>query len=227
MAGALAAGYLGDLWGRRAALAIGSILSTGAVAICYVSYIPADINTRRGTFLAGKILQGVAIGAVMTSVQTYMSEILPMSLRGPVMAFFPKFTLLGQLIGAVVIFSCLNLHQGYKIAFASQWALSILPITAAIMIPESPTYLLRKGRLDQALSAQRRLDPPEVDSVFKIEELRLNLRYEQEHATSKYIECFRGTNLRRTLVVMFASYIPESFGLTLLGKASYFMEVNG
>ena len=54
---------------------------------------------------------------------------------------------------------------------------------------------------------------------------------EERHAAqdrkATYIECFRGPNLKRTLIVVFANTIPELFGLTLIGQASYFLQILG
>lgn len=223
----LFAGWFQDWCGRRASLALGSFLSAAAVAVCYVSNLPPGIGQRRGVFLAGKGLQGGAIGIVMTTTQTYMSEIVPPVLRGPMLAFFPIFALLGQLIGAAVIYGCLDLESGYVLCFASQWPFSAVPLLMAFLIPESPTFLVRKDRLKLACKAQERLSPNGADARAIIDTVRRNIEHEKRTTRATYIDCFLGTNRRRTLVVMFASILPQVFGLTLLAKASYFVQVVG
>lgn len=225
--GAFFGGQIQDWIGRRASIAIGSFLSAIAVAICYVSYIPADIDARRGVFLAGKGFQGLAIGIVTTTTQTYMSEVLPPSLRGPILAFFPMFTLLGQLIGAAVIFGCMKLPRGYAVCFASQWPFSFVPMIVAFFIPESPTYLVRKNRMAQALKCQKRLEPGDGDAQQTIEVIQRNIEHERKMTKATYIDCFKRSNLKRTLIVMFAGSVPQIFGLSLLAKASYFAQVVG
>jgi MFS family permease len=227
MPGALIAGFVHDRFGRRASLVVGSVLSAIGVAITYASYASTDVNVRRGVFLAGKGFQGMAIGMVVTTVQTYMSEILPPSLRGPILAFFPVFTLLGQLIGAIVIFVCLNVERGYSIAIATQWPFSMAPMIIAFLVPESPTYLVRRNRFVDALGAQRRLDMPGADSELTIKILRRNIERETALTKATYIDSFRSTNLRRILIVLFASSLPQLFGLMLLAKSSYFLQVCG
>lgn len=44
---------------------------------------------------------------------------------------------------------------------------------------------------------------------------------------ANYQECFRGTNLRRTLIVIFGNTLEELFGLALLGNVSYFLQLIG
>lgn len=227
MIGAVVGGLLQDWAGRRASLAVGSFLSAVGVAILFVSNISDAINVRRSVFLAGKAFQGGAIGIVMATTQTYMSEILPPKLRGPILAFFPTFTLLGQLIGAGVIYACLGVDKGYRICFAVQWPFSAIPFVMALVIPESPTYLVRRGRLPQALEAQGRLNPPGTDARQTIDLIARNIEHERQGSKATYVDCFRGTNLRRTLVIVFANLMPQIFGLMLLSKASYFMQVVG
>jgi MFS family permease len=230
MLGAILGGYIQDRAGRRRALALGSFLSAIAVAICFVSDLPDAIESRRGVFLAGKFFQGVCIGMLLCVVQTYMSEVLPVLLRGPLIAFLPVFTLLGQLVGAVVVYTCLKYtgSKSYRICFGSQWPFSVVPFVLAAVLPESPTWLVRKGRVEKAVKAQERLDTANVNSEAIIEEIRLSiLAEEEERGTYTYMDCFRGIHARRTFIVAFASALPQFFGLQLLANASYFAEQVG
>ena len=225
MIGSVFGGWLQDKVGRRRALAYSSFLSAIGVAIMFISYLPADITGRRVAFLMGKLFQGGAIGSVMAASQTYMSEILPPALRGSGMAFFPAFTLLGQLTGALVIYGSLNRHKGYAIVFGSQWLFSFLPILVAFLIPESPTWLVRKRQMDKAYSAQARLDPAGADTKATIDKILRDIEHEEQSAKSTYIECFRSRNFRRTFIVMWANALPAVFGVQLLAKASYFLQL--
>ncbi|GKT41189.1 MFS transporter fmqE [Colletotrichum spaethianum] len=227
MVGSLIGGIFQDRYGRRASLAVGSFLSAIGVAVCFISNLSPDIHTRRGVFLAGKGFQGGAIGMVMTTSQTYMSEILPPNLRGPLLAFFPIFTLLGQLTGAAVIFACMNMENGYTICFASQWPFSALPLLMAFLIPESPTFLLRKNQDSKARKAQAKLDVQGAVPEDTLEIIRRNIEHERRQTKATYIDSFRGINLRRTLIIMFANSLPNIFGLTLLAKSSYFVQMVG
>ncbi|ORY15167.1 general substrate transporter [Clohesyomyces aquaticus] len=228
MCGSIAGAFLQDRIGRRRALALCSLLSAFSVAIMYVSYLPSSIDSRRGCFFAGRLFQGFSIGAVMTTTQTYMSEILPPILRGSGMAFFPVFTFLGQLTGALVIFGSLHKGKGYTIAFASQWPFSFVPILIALFIPESPAYHIRKNAISRALESQTRLDPRGTDTAATVEKMQKDIEHEaQLNKAASFAACFRGRNLRRTLIVMWANSLPCVFGLSLLAKASYFLQIVG
>lgn len=229
MFGSIIGGYYQDRRGRRLTLAVGSFLSTIAVAICYISDLPDDIDSRRGVFFAGKLFQGACIGIMLGVSQTYMSEVLPVALRGPIIAFYPIFTLLGQLIGSIVVYTSLKYTgaHSYRICFASQWPFSAVPLILAAFLPESPTWLLRKERPQEALKAQKRLDTPQVDSVAVITTIQASILAEEEETGNSYIDCFRGVNTRRTIIVAFAQLIPQMFGLQLLASSSYFIQIVG
>lgn len=225
MLGALFGGWLQDKIGRRLALGIGSFLSAIGVAIMYISYLPTDITGRRVAFLVGKFFQGGAIGAVMAACQTYMSEILPPALRGSGMAFFPAFTLLGQLTGALVIYGALNREKGYAVAFGSQWPFSFVPIVVAFFIPESPAWYVRKRMMDKASAAQARLDPPGADTKAIVDKILRDIEHEELSNKATYWECFQKKNFRRTFIIMFSNSLTAIFGLQLLAKASYFLQL--
>lgn len=51
---------------------------------------------------------------------------------------------------------------------------------------------------------------------------------EESHiARETYIACFKQPQLRRTLLVCLAEFLPLLFGLQLLGSASYFLQQIG
>lgn len=227
MPGAIFGGWVQDRIGRRWAMVFGTVLSAIGVAICYVSDLPDDVNARRGTFLGGKALLGGAIGMIMTICQTYMSEVLPPRLRGSLLAFFPIFTLLGQLIGSGVIFATIDDDNGHRIAFASQWAFAALPLIISFVIPESPTYLVRKGRIDEATKAQQRLDPKNDEIEHTIAAIEANIEHERQQTGATYLDCFKRVHLRRTNIILFANCMPQFFGITLIAQASYFAQILG
>jgi MFS family permease len=225
MAGSILGGWCNDRIGRRKTLAISSFLSAIGVAIMYVSYLPADITGRRVCFMMGKFIQGLAIGGVMAATQTYMSEILPAILRGSGMALFPAVTLLGQLTGALVIYGSLNRGNGYAVVFGSQWPFSFVPIVVTFFIPESPTWYVRKRMMVKAHQAQARLDPPDVDTNAIVAKILATIEHEELSAKATYKECFHRRNFRRTFIVMWANSLTSIFGLPLLAKASYFLQL--
>lgn len=234
MAGSVIAGWLGDIIGRRWMLCSSTLLSAGAVMLCLIADTPADIGGRRGLFLVAKSIQGVAIGAITTITQTYMSEVVPQQLRSSILPFFPIFQLVGQIIGSIVVQIQMEMEgkNSYRITFATQWAFSIMPLIVSVIIPESPTWLLRKKHVERARKAHQRLEHNKKNPrahMFTFEQLQKTVAHEQAKSGEnvKYIDCFKGTDLRRTGLVILMNLLPDWFGLSLLGNAGYFLQQVG
>ncbi|RYP34948.1 hypothetical protein DL767_004025 [Monosporascus sp. MG133] len=228
--GSVAGGWLQDRIGRRRSLMIGCIVSAAAVVIIFVANTPSNVEARRGVFLLGKTIQGFAVGVIKIQALTYISENAPTSLRGPAMALFPTFTLMGQLIGSGVVFSIEGdeTSKGYLTAFGSQWALSVAPFILSFVLPESPAYLVRKGQMDKALHAAKRLFEPRVSATAALERIAFNV--ENEKAMSRevtFMDCFNAAHRRRTGIIVFVNILPALFGLNLLSNASYFLQTVG
>lgn len=141
---------------------------------------------KRAVITAGLTLQGFSVGIIKTTCLTWVSENSPTALRGPAMALFPTFTLIGQLIGAVVVFVVNKVESstGYLGAFGSQWILCLGPFILSCIMPDSPAYLIRAGKEHQALKSAIRLFAPKANPHVVLERIRHTIEEEKANATS-------------------------------------------
>lgn len=234
MAGALVSGWLGDKIGRRSMLRSSTMFVGVSVAVCLISDLPPTINGRCAVFFLAKTIQGIAIGSIIATTQTWMSEAVPEQLKASVLATFPVFQLVGQIIGSIIIQIQLGVEgrSGYRVAFATQFAFGLPPLIMSYLLPESPAWLLRKGRLDKARASFRKLaqskSNPNISAGFA--RLQETITLESQHSGQDrvtYLQCFKGTDLRRTMIVVFAGCVPDAFGLNLVGNATYFLQTIG
>lgn len=233
MTGALIAGYVGDIIGRKKMLFASAALSASSVLIAYFSDTLPTADGRRGLFFLAKMCQGITIGALCATTQIYMSETVPGPLRASVLATFPIFQLAGQMIGSVVIQARMEIPGkiSYRVGLATMWIFGIMPVILSIFLPESPAWLLRKGKLEKARRSHARIEGTKFDPEAIVSFTRLQsaiAREEKEKSGIKeYLACFKPDNRRRTLIVCFANIVPELFGLTLIGGAPYFLQTVG
>jgi SP family general alpha glucoside:H+ symporter-like MFS transporter len=79
----------------------------------------------------------------------------------------------------------------YKIPFAVQWVWPIPIIIGAFLAPESPWWLVRHNRIDEAREAVRRLTTPEsgvhFDLEAHIEMIRTTNQYEIEVSSGSHV----------------------------------------
>jgi SP family general alpha glucoside:H+ symporter-like MFS transporter len=230
IAGAALGGWLLDRMGRRFCLLMGSINGACAILILVLANTPKNKDGKRMMILAGKVLQGFGLGIIKLETFTYMSEVIPVSLKGPVMSLVPVCTLLGQLIGAVVIKICATSEKSsaYQIALGSQWVVALPPLLLSLFLPESPAYLLKKNDLQGAVKSFTRLLGPKNNAVAAAHKLKTTLDEEAKTtAKTSYMECFNAANRRRTLIVIFAGNVEHLFGLSLLSGISYYLQQLG
>ncbi|KAF2187526.1 MFS general substrate transporter [Zopfia rhizophila CBS 207.26] len=230
IAGAALGGWLLDRIGRRFCLLLGSIIGALAILTLFLSNMPADKEWKRIMILIGKVVQGLGLGIVKIETFTYMSEVIPVSLKGAVMSLVPTFTLLGQLIGAIVIFTVSSDDRSlsYMIALGSQWALALPPFLLAFFMPESPAYLLKNKNTHSALTSFTRLLGPKNNPRSALHKMETTMEEEAKNSAKvSYMDCFNTANRRRTFIIIFASCIEFFFGLSLLSSVSYFLQQLG
>ncbi|KAH9898809.1 sugar transporter-domain-containing protein [Xylariomycetidae sp. FL2044] len=228
--GALLGGWLQDRFGRRSTLMTGTTILVISVVVTFFSYLPGTKIVRQSVITAGFTVQGFGVSITKTTALTYVSENAPKALRGPAMGLFPTFTLLGQLLGLVVLYlnSDVEEQSGYLTAFGSMAVPAVAAFILGCIMPESPAFLIRKGEDPKALRASRRLYAPKADAVKELSIIRAAVESEQaEKSSVSYVACFKGVDLRRTMIVIFANLIQAMFGLDLLSTSAFFLKTLG
>ena len=103
----------------------------------------------------------------------------------------------------------------------------MFPTPLAILLflaPESPWWLVRKGKLEQAAISVRRLGRASV--LKNIDEsvamMRRTIELEKTEKEPSYIELFRGTDTYRTLIVCGVYAAQNLTGNLIANQAVYF-----
>lgn len=98
--------------------------------------------------------------------------------------------------------------------------------------PESPWWLVRKGKVDKAKKALLRLTSLNRETDFNADEtiaMMVHTTALEEKITegASYWDCFKGTDLRRTEIVCMCWAIQNLSGNSFSGYSSYFLEQAG
>lgn len=141
---------------------------------------------------------------------------------------------LGSLIGTFVTWGAnqawgANVYddRGWRVPlYVGLAAPTITLIGMALVMPESPYWLILKNRVNDAKRSLQKLHPNK--SLAEIERIAHELQYtvlkEREHKEStkdaSYLECFRGPNLRRTFCALFPSLSQQLCGNQLVQSYS-------
>jgi len=94
--------------------------------------------------------------------------------------------------------------------------------------PESPWYLVRQDRLDEARKVLLSLYPSEEEVDIKLAAIQETIQEDFIADQSRWADCFGGTDLKRTLICMGAFACQHFTGIIfVLGFSTYFFELAG
>ncbi len=207
--GALIAGDLADFYGRRTTIVLGCIVFIIGVILQTASY-------GLGLLVAGRLIAGFGVGFVSAIIILYMSEVSPRKVRGAIVSGYQFCITLGILLASCVDYGTQNRMDtgSYRIPIAIQMLWALILGTGLVLLPESPRYFVKRGKLDKAVEVLARLrgQPRESDYIQQeLAEIVANQEYElqvipQGGYFSSWANCFKGglrnpsSNLRRTIL---------------------------
>jgi sugar porter (SP) family MFS transporter len=153
LAGALVAGYPGDRYGSRDTLRI--------LAVFYVvGGIGCGLAWDWGSLVAFRVIAGLAVGGSSVLAPVYIAEVAPPSKRGGLVASFQFMVILG-ILAAYVSNAVIG---SYELGDADwRWKFGVSAVPAVIFlllllrIPNSPRWLIAKGREEEARDALSRV----------------------------------------------------------------------
>lgn len=183
-------------------------------------------------YLGAEVLLGVPWGVFQTLTTTYAAEVCPNVLR-------PYLTMLVSLCwstgylagtGALRGFLSMSGEWAYRLPFALQWVLPVPLVIGIYFAPESPWWLVRMGRTEQAAKSLRKLrssDITEEEIADNVAMMAYTVKIENEMQTSSsYLDMFKGYDLRRTEIAVW-TYAIQEICAPLVGQVVYFLEQAG
>jgi len=203
--------------------------------VCIMGFIAIFFTAQSvHALLVAEILCGIPWGIFQTLTITYASEVCPVALRGYLTTYVNLCWGLGQLISIGVIKSMLgrNDNWAWRIPYAIQWMWPPFLLVGIFLAPESPWWLVRKGRLEEAKKSLLRLTSLNRETDFDADEtvsMMVHTTALEEKITkgASYLDCFRGTDLRRTEIVCMVWAIQNLSGNAFSNYSTYFLEQAG
>lgn len=160
--GAAVAGWLGDRFGRKPVLIVGSIFF-------FVSALYSCIPRTFAILMWARMIGGVGVGFASVLAPMYISEFSPPKIRGRLVALYQLSIVIGILLAywsnsALLRFSETHpeafgksgafywtmVEQVWRGMFGAEMIPNVLFIALMLVVPESPRWLAEAGRLDKA-----------------------------------------------------------------------------
>ncbi|KAG9230496.1 sugar porter family MFS transporter [Amylocarpus encephaloides] len=220
-------GFVSEKFGYRY-----TVITCLTLVIAFTSIFFTAQNVE--TLLVAEILCGIPWGVFQTLTITYASEVCPVALRGYLTTYVNFCWGLGQVIGVGVIKSMLGRDDewAYRIPYALQWMWPVPLLIGIACAPESPWWLVRKGRVEDAKKSLLRLTSLNKETDFNADEtvaMMVHTTALEEKITTgaSYLDCFKGTDLRRTEIVCMVWAIQNLSGNSFSSYSTYFLQQAG
>ncbi|TKY89543.1 hypothetical protein EX895_001328 [Sporisorium graminicola] len=220
----LFSGLLADRFGRRSAIFAGCCFwIVGSILTCAVQNI--------AMLIVGRILNGMCVGLCSAQVPVYLSELSPSRIRGRLVGCQQWAITWGICIFFFVCYGCSfigNRIDGEQdgrgtASFRAPWGIQMIPAIVLMALipfmPESPRWLIAKGRNEEALEilaqvhAKGDQDSPLVLAEYR--EIKQNIE-ESTGEGSGYIDLFRHGNAWRTHIAMFTQIWSQLTGMNVM-----------
>ncbi len=175
VAGASLAGILADAMGRRNVMRLAAILFLGGALVQGLAH-------DHTIFVIARIIGGMAVGAASVLSPAYISEVAPANIRGRMTTVQQVMIITGLTAAFLVNYyvtsvAGVSTNKIWGDIEAWRWMYLMQAVPAAVFlialffIPESPRYLVSKGRDDQALAVLTSLSGPAA-AAAKVAEIR-------------------------------------------------------
>jgi len=180
-AGALAAGRVADSLGRRWAMRIAAVLFL-------VSAVGTALASSLAMLIVFRVIGGVGVGVASVIAPAYIAEIAPARIRGRLGSLQQLAIVLGIFAALLIDYVLETVAGGSEKNLAAglaawRWMFLAMTVPAiiygigAFLIPESPRYLVAKGRLEEAGEVLRRV-LGNIDIAGKLREIQRTIARE-------------------------------------------------
>lgn len=164
VAGAMLGGHLGDQRGRRFVYRLDMAILAVAFLLLAAAWNPISA-------IACQFLVGLGIGMDFPVSSAYVMELMPERLRTRLLTATISFQAVGELVGVAAAWMVLRLHpevESWRWLLGSGALFAVVLLLARLDMPESPHWLMEKGRNQEAARIIASLSDQPSSSVLAL-----------------------------------------------------------
>ncbi len=182
--------------------------------------------------LVGTLTQGIPCGMFATIATSYTADICLPTVRDLMASYISNCWVIGQVLVNAVLWATVNVHSefSFHLPMSFQWLFPIVVGIGCYFAPESPFWLTRQGDFDGAHRSLERLCSPQspISPSQRLADIQQILKLEEEmHVGGTYLDCFKGSNLRRTEIAIMVSVGQLLSGFAIASQVPYFLQLAG
>lgn len=216
--GALITMFVNDIFGRRNMIFVAAVLSLIGAILMSCSYQLAQL-------IVGRVVLGLGIGVVSGNVPLYQTEISTTANRGKHVAFTGVFITTGILIGYWVDYGCAFIggdpgsamaSASWRVPVAVQCIACLMTMTFIYMLPESPRWLIKRDRVDEARVVLKMLNDDDAEVEHIIGTTQSSLKLMQHNRVSDLFKMTESRVCHRVLLALFAMFESQICGINAI-----------
>ncbi|KAJ4825189.1 Fibroblast growth factor 3 [Turnera subulata] len=205
--GAAIGGWANDRFGRRSAILIADFLFFIGAVIMASAPGPALL-------IIGRVFVGLGVGMASMTAPLYISEASPAKIRGALVSTNGFLITGGQFLSYLINLAFTKAPGTWRWMLGVAGIPALLQFILMLLLPESPRWLYRKGREEEAKAILRKIYPAE-DVETEIHDLKESIDKEiQEEGNSEkinFIKLLRTKTVRRGLIAGVGLQIFQQF----------------
>ncbi|KAF8776189.1 hypothetical protein HU200_003882 [Digitaria exilis] len=165
--GSLAAGVTSDWLGRRYTMVL-------AAAIFFTGALLMGLAPSYALLMVGRFVAGIGVGFALMIAPVYTAEVAPTSARGFLTSFPEVFNNFGILLGYVsnFAFARLPVHLSWRAMFLVGAVPPVFLGVAVLAMPESPRWLVMRGRIDDARRVLQRTSDSHGEAEERLRDIK-------------------------------------------------------
>ncbi len=193
--GALFAGALSDKYGRKKVLLLSGLLFT-------LSALGSAVPDNLTQFVLARFIGGLGVGSASMLSPLYISEIAPAQIRGMLVTLYQLAIVFGINIIYIVNYLIANTHDqawnvqlGWRYMLGSEGIPAILFFILLFFVPESPRWLVKENRSEEALKILNKINRTE-----EIHEILEEIKETVNEEKGSFLDLFK-PGIRKAMVV--------------------------
>ena len=173
--------------------------------------------------MAARVILGLGVGALGATIPPWQAECSPAHHRGALVTLEGAFATIGLGASQFIDLGCYfdNTSFSWRFPLAVPLLCSFIVLASIRFLPESPRWLVKKGRIQEAQEIMAILDDLPPDSERVADEIRAMQRSLEAMGEGSFTGIFKDKNdnktVLRTALAMFSTFSQQMNGAGLVG----------